>query len=228
MSSYYEILYFPFARHGLTFRGVNRLSSTKEIKQAYRRIALTSHPDKVNTEQREEATKKFQNIQVAYNTLQDPRTRREYDLENFHEERAVYTPPESFYDSDGRPGSWFGRGDMPPTPDSRGQGRDGGFWNGGRNSPHSDTSFDSKREFEEYERRPKLMTFVEATLLFHPEDRRHLWLCSDEDDPASQGGHHVIRSLHVSLQEYNHPVSFLILEYSPAKSLRCQYFVTDI
>jgi curved DNA-binding protein CbpA len=203
MTSHYEILYLPFLNFTLMNSGVNRLCSTKEIKQAYRRIALTSHPDKVSLEQREEATKKFQDIQVAYHTLQDAKRRREYDREIFDEERAVYTPPGSFYEGDGRRGSWFGSGDLPPTPESPGQGRDGGFWSGNRASPPSESSFDSRREFQEYERRPKLMTFLEATLLFHPEDRRHLWLCSEEDDPASGGGNHITKSLHVSLQEYS-------------------------
>jgi hypothetical protein len=47
------------------------------------------------------------------------------------------------------------------------------------------------------------MTFLEATLRFHPEDRRHLWLCSDEDDPAAYGESHIVKRLQVSLQEYD-------------------------
>ena len=46
------------------------------------------------------------------------------------------------------------------------------------------------------------MTFLDATLLFHPEDRRHLWLCDEEDDPASWGGPTLTKLLYVSLQEY--------------------------
>ena len=45
--------------------------------------------------------------------------------------------------------------------------------------------------------------------MFHPEDRRHLWLCCDEDDPAYQGGHHLIKTLYVSLQEYILPLVYL-------------------
>jgi len=45
------------------------------------------------------------------------------------------------------------------------------------------------------------MSFLDASMLFHPEDRRHLWLCSDEEDPAVLGGQHLQKSLHVGLQE---------------------------
>ena len=47
--------------------------------------------------------------------------------------------------------------------------------------------------------------------MFHPEDRRHLWLCSDEDDPAHQGGRHLIKNLYVSLQEYIPHLVYLTL-----------------
>src|SRR5208282_2388746 len=65
--------------------------------------------------------------------------------------------------------------------------------------------------FEPRRNEPRLMTFLEATLMFHPEDRRHLWLCSEEDDPACQGGHHLIKRLYVSLQEYIPHLAYLIL-----------------
>ena len=90
------------------------MSSLQEIKQAYRRIALSSHPDKVSIEQRDEATKKFQELQVAYDVLQDPVRRKEYDSEVFGIANVV-TPPGSFSDYD-RPHSWAYS--MPPTPES--------------------------------------------------------------------------------------------------------------
>ena len=61
-----------------------------------------------------------------------------------------------------------------------------------------------------YDLRPKVMTFLEATLRFHPEDRRHLWLCSDEDDPAIHGESHIVKQLQVSLQEYVFSLKSLI------------------
>jgi len=84
---------------------------------------------------------------------------------------------------------------MPPTPESpSGNGWDEGFRRGGM--------FDAKKEFRESVKKPKFMTFADASILFRPEDRRHIWLCSPEDDPAESGGHLVSKYLYVSLQEY--------------------------
>jgi hypothetical protein len=56
-----------------------RPKATKsEIKKAYHRQSLRNHPDK-NPGNQEEATKKFQLIGLAYETLSDPETRAEYD-----------------------------------------------------------------------------------------------------------------------------------------------------
>ena len=54
MSEYYNIL------------GVNKNASEDEIKQAYRNLAKTHHPDKGGNKE------KFQEIQEAYDTLSDP------------------------------------------------------------------------------------------------------------------------------------------------------------
>lgn len=186
---------------------MTRLSSSQEIKQAYRRIALTSHPDKVNSNQREEATKKFQEIQVAYDVLQDPIRKKEYDNQTFGAAAATnsfHTPPPSF-DDDSRPRSWNRSGtwnhySTPPTPESpyRSGREERRFF---RNQRHS--MYETNRR----EEAPRLMTFTEAAMMFHPEDRRHLWLCSDEDDPAEQGGNRLSKRLYVSLQEYVPPFS---------------------
>ena len=145
-------------------------------------------------EQREEATKRFQDIQVAYDILHDPSKRRQYDLEQFRQNEIHTPPPEPDHDGDG---PWYTRrSEMPPTPDSP----RGGYWWERSSSHHS--SFTSFDEGVPYDRRPMTMTFLEATLRFHPEDRRHLWLCSDEDDPAIYGESHIVKRLQVSLQEY--------------------------
>lgn len=173
--------------------GVTRLSSSKSIKQAYRRIALSSHPDKVSHEQREEATKRFQDIQVAYDVLYDPSKRHAYDRGQLRQDGIHTPPPETDHDG-ARP--WYStRTEMPPTPEST---RSGHWWDRPNSHHSSFTSFD---EGVRYDGRPKVMTFLEATLRFHPEDRRHLWLCSDEDDPAVYGENHIVKRLHVSLQE---------------------------
>lgn len=59
--------------------GVSRTATSKEIKSAYRKLALQWHPDKVTEEQKEEAEKKFQDIGEAYEVLSDEELRAKYD-----------------------------------------------------------------------------------------------------------------------------------------------------
>ncbi|KAK6855464.1 DnaJ like subfamily A member 5 [Apiospora arundinis] len=63
---YYELL------------GVDRLATDDEIKKAYRRKALELHPDR-NYGDVENATKKFAEVQSAYEILSDPQERAWYD-----------------------------------------------------------------------------------------------------------------------------------------------------
>jgi curved DNA-binding protein len=59
--------------------GVPKGASEEEIKKAYRRLASTHHPDKGGD------TGKFQEIQLAYETLTDPQKRQQHDNPNpFH------------------------------------------------------------------------------------------------------------------------------------------------
>lgn len=58
--------------------GVARTASKKEIKSAYRRKALDTHPDK-NKGREEEAAKDFQKIVHAFEILSDESSRRRYD-----------------------------------------------------------------------------------------------------------------------------------------------------
>ena len=189
---------------------MTRLSSTKEIKQAYRRIALVSHPDKVTPEQRDDATRTFQEIQVAYDVLQDPIRRQEYDDEIFGPEYSIATGGDgdqsplsatSSFDEQYYSQSYGGYGsESPQTPETpRSSARDSGRW---RQESWNGT-FDAKREFREGVKKSRVMSFTEASLLFHPEDRRHLWLCSEEDEPHAAGPQ-LTKILYVSLQEY-HP-----------------------
>lgn len=57
--------------------GVARNASKKEIKKAYRELALQWHPDK--NEDKELAEKKFQDISEAYEVLSDDENRAKYD-----------------------------------------------------------------------------------------------------------------------------------------------------
>ncbi|CAK7334551.1 unnamed protein product [Dovyalis caffra] len=52
-----------------------------EIKKAYRSMALQYHPDLCLPSAKEESTKRFVELQKAYETLSDPISRRMYDYE---------------------------------------------------------------------------------------------------------------------------------------------------
>lgn len=61
MDDYYKIL------------GVERTATPDEIKRAYRKLAAQHHPDRGGD------TKKFQEIQAAYDVISDPEKRAHYD-----------------------------------------------------------------------------------------------------------------------------------------------------
>src|SRR5438046_5207163 len=57
--------------------GVSRGASDLEIKTAYRKLAMTNHPDRNNGAK--EAEEKFKAITEAYDVLRDPDKRTLYD-----------------------------------------------------------------------------------------------------------------------------------------------------
>ncbi|XP_065857399.1 uncharacterized protein [Euphorbia lathyris] len=74
--SYYSVL------------GVTSDSSTHDIKQAYRRLAMQWHPDRwarSSSHVLSEAKIKFQQIQQAYSVLSDEKKRALYDMELYEE-----------------------------------------------------------------------------------------------------------------------------------------------
>ena len=55
--------------------GVNKDASDQEIKKAYRKLAKKYHPD-ANSDNKEEAEKKFKEIAEAYEVLSDDTKRK--------------------------------------------------------------------------------------------------------------------------------------------------------
>ncbi len=57
--------------------GVSKTADEKELKSAYRKLAMKYHPDQNQGDEKAEA--KFKEISVAYDTLKDPQKRAAYD-----------------------------------------------------------------------------------------------------------------------------------------------------
>lgn len=53
------------------------------VKKAYHKASLKYHPDRVNEDQKDEATKKFQYLGKIYSILSDKEKRKIYDETGF-------------------------------------------------------------------------------------------------------------------------------------------------
>jgi DnaJ-class molecular chaperone len=72
--------------------GVNRSSGIDEIRSAYRKLAVTLHPDRNPGDKAKEA--RFQEVSEAYSVLSDDGKRARYDLACLQPARVpVYAPP---------------------------------------------------------------------------------------------------------------------------------------
>ncbi|KAL4808557.1 DnaJ domain-containing protein [Aspergillus unguis] len=88
--------------------GVSPDASQREIRTAYKRESLKSHPDRVpeGSPEKPERTRRFQEINDAYYTLSDDSRRREYDARRnlqteMDEEEEVPRPDSNFWSSFG-------------------------------------------------------------------------------------------------------------------------------
>ena len=66
MKTFYEIL------------GIRRTATPEQVTKAYRKLAVKFHPDVANGD-KDAATKKFHEVQEAYDVLSDPDRRKLYD-----------------------------------------------------------------------------------------------------------------------------------------------------
>jgi DnaJ-class molecular chaperone len=77
---------------------VNKNCTTDDIKQSYKRLVLKYHPDK-NLSNIEEVTKKFTEIQKAYEILKDPIQRKKYDGMSEEEQMELYDTFKQYFET---------------------------------------------------------------------------------------------------------------------------------
>jgi len=96
---------------------ISENASVTQIRDAYKKAALKTHPDRVPQDSPERAsrTRKFQIVNDAYYTLSDPSRRREYDAQRklFGGSRASYSNP--FANTDADDSAPSGEEPKPPT-----------------------------------------------------------------------------------------------------------------
>lgn len=85
------------ARDFYTVLAVPRNATEDQIRQRFRELARTRHPDRFHGVEKERAEKEFQEITQAFNVLVDPERRRRHDTELVRpEENAVNDPRQLF------------------------------------------------------------------------------------------------------------------------------------
>lgn len=106
--SYYELL------------KVAKNATLLEIEKAYRKAAITWHPDHQTDEKKVEASKHFASINEAYEVLKDHNKRFEYDQKGYVGRRRPSPPPPQRpkpqpKEEKKEKGPWDGRGEKAPV-----------------------------------------------------------------------------------------------------------------
>ncbi|MCJ1339060.1 hypothetical protein MMC09_004349 [Bachmanniomyces sp. S44760] len=124
-------------------------ATQQQIREAYKKQALKSHPDRVPSDspERPARTKKFQRINDAYYTLSDPTRRRDYDAARIYHgfPSSSSSPPDNDYDDDDPPEEEI------PRPKASSSSTGGGFpWSTfgfGAKNPTADPGTNSSEQF---------------------------------------------------------------------------------
>src|SRR6185295_9317664 len=81
------------ARDFYAVLAVPRNATEDQIRQRFRELARTRHPDRFRGKEKERAEKEFQEITQAFNVLADPERRRKHDVDLIRPEEASGADP---------------------------------------------------------------------------------------------------------------------------------------
>lgn len=85
------------ARDFYTVLAVPRNATEDQIRQRFRELARTRHPDRFHGVEKERAEKEFQEITQAFNVLVDPERRRRHDTELVRPDEGSATDPRQLF-----------------------------------------------------------------------------------------------------------------------------------
>jgi curved DNA-binding protein CbpA len=85
------------ARDFYSVLAVPRNATEDQIRQRFRELARTRHPDRFQGAEKERAEKEFQEITQAFNVLVDPERRRRHDTELVRPEESSATDPRQLF-----------------------------------------------------------------------------------------------------------------------------------
>jgi curved DNA-binding protein CbpA len=85
------------ARDFYSVLAVPRNATEDQIRQRFRELARTRHPDRFHGAEKERAEKEFQEITQAFNVLVDPERRRRHDTDLVRPEESSATDPRQLF-----------------------------------------------------------------------------------------------------------------------------------